>query len=220
MNISKMIKPYVLDMPPSGIRKYFDLVNEMEGVISLGIGEPDFVTLWSIREMGIYSLEKGQTYYSSNAGFLELREEISKYLNRRYGLSYDPKQQVLVTVGGSEGIDVALRVLVGPGDEVIVPEPSFVAYKGCTTFTGATPVPLKLRVEDEFRLTPELLEQAITPKTKVLILAFPNNPTGAIMTKEDLEKIVEVLKDRDIMVISDELYAELTYEPCFHRLFP
>lgn len=212
MNMSNMIKSYVREMPPSGIRKYFDLVNEMEGVISLGIGEPDFVTPWNIREMGIYSLEKGQTYYSSNAGYLELREEISKYLNRRFGLSYDPKQQILVTVGGSEGIDIALRTLAGPGDEVLIPEPSFVAYKGCTTFTGATPVPLELRVEDQFRLTPELLEKAITPQTKVLIIAFPNNPTGAIMTKEDLEKIVEILKDKNIIIISDELYSELTYE--------
>jgi aminotransferase len=212
MNMSDMIKSYVREMPPSGIRKYFDLVNEMEGVISLGIGEPDFVTPWNIREMGIYSLEKGQTYYSSNAGYLELREEISKYLNRRFELTYDPKNQILVTVGGSEGIDIALRALVGPGDEVLIPEPSFVAYKGCTTFTGATPVPLELRVEDQFRLTPELLEKAITPQTKVLIIAFPNNPTGAIMTKEDLEKIVEILKDKDIIIISDELYSELTYE--------
>lgn len=212
MNIAKMVKPYVLDMPPSGIRKYFDLINEMEGVISLGIGEPDFITPWSIREMGIYSLEKGQTHYSSNAGFLELREEISKYLKRRFELSYDPKNQILVTVGGSEGIDVALRALVGPGDEVIIPEPSFVAYKGCTTFTGATAVPLDLRAEDQFRLTPERLLSAITPKTKVIIIAFPNNPTGAIMTREDLSKIVEVLKDKEIIVISDEIYAELTYE--------
>jgi aminotransferase len=177
MNMSDMIKSYVREMPPSGIRKYFDLVNEMEGVISLGIGEPDFVTPWNIREMGIYSLEKGQTYYSSNAGYLELREEISKYLNRRFELNYDPKNQILVTVGGSEGIDIALRALAGPGDEVLIPEPSFVAYKGCTSFTGATPVPLELRVEDQFRLTPELLEKAITPQTKVLIIAFPNNPT-------------------------------------------
>jgi aminotransferase len=212
MNMSDMIKSYVREMPPSGIRKYFDLVNEMEGVISLGIGEPDFVTPWNIREMGIYSLEKGQTYYSSNAGYLELREEISKYLNRRFELNYDPKNQILVTVGGSEGIDIALRALAGPGDEVLIPEPSFVAYKGCTSFTGATPVPLELRVEDQFRLTPELLEKAITPQTKVLIIAFPNNPTGAIMTKEDLEKIVEILKDKDIIIISDELYSELTYE--------
>lgn len=212
MKISNMIKPYVRDMPPSGIRKYFDMVNEMQGVISLGIGEPDFVTPWNIRETGIYSLEKGQTYYSSNAGYLELREEIDRYLNRKYELSYDPKTEILVTVGGSEGIDTALRVLVGPGDEVIIPEPSFVAYKGCTSFTGATAVPLELRVEDQFRLTPELLEKAITPRTKVLIIAFPNNPTGAIMTREDLAKIVEVIKDKDILVISDELYAELTYE--------
>lgn len=212
MNMSDMIKPYVKNMPPSGIRKYFDMMNEMTDVISLSIGEPDFITPWSIREMGIYSLEKGQTRYSSNAGFIELREEISKYLQRRFDLVYNPKDQVLVTVGGSEGIDIAIRALAGPGDEVIIPEPSFVAYKGCTTFAGATPVPLNLRAEDEFRLTPELLEKAITPKTKVLIIAFPNNPTGAIMTKDDLQKIVDVLKDKDIVVISDEIYCELTYE--------
>jgi aminotransferase len=212
MIISDMIRTNVKDMPPSGIRKYFDMMNEMKDVISLGIGEPDFVTPWNIIEAGIYSLEKGHTHYSSNAGYIELREEISKYMKRRFGLSYNFDDQILVTVGGSEGIDVALRTLVGPGDEVIVPEPSFVAYKGCATFTGATAVPISLRAEDQFRLTPELLTKAITDKTKVLIIAYPNNPTGAIMTKEDLAKIVDVIKDKDIIVISDEIYAELTYE--------
>ncbi|MBN1075372.1 aminotransferase class I/II-fold pyridoxal phosphate-dependent enzyme [Clostridium botulinum] len=212
MILGNMIKKNVREMPPSGIRKYFDMINEMEGVISLGVGEPDFVTPWNVREAGIYSLEKGHTHYSSNAGFIELRHEISKYLYRRFNLSYNPTDEIIVTVGGSEGIDIALRALVGPGDEVIIPEPSFVAYKGCTTFTGATPKVINLRSEDEFKLTPELLEEAITPKTKVVIIPFPNNPTGAIMTREELTKIVEVLKDKDIIVISDEIYAELCYD--------
>jgi aminotransferase len=212
MKMSDMILPHIAALPYSGIRKYFDLINEMKDVISLGIGEPDFVTPWNIRESGIYSLEKGHTHYSSNAGFIELRNEISMYLKRKYGLEYDPKSDIVVTVGGSEGIDLALRALVGPGDEVIIPEPSFVAYRGCTVFSGATPVSIDLRAEDQFRLTPELLINAITPKTKMLILPFPNNPTGAIMEKDDLDKIVEVLKDKDIIVLSDEIYAELTYQ--------
>lgn len=212
MSMEDMISPRVRSIPPSGIRKYFDLINEMKDVISLGIGEPDFVTPWNIREAGIYSLEKGHTHYSSNAGFIELREEISGYLHRRFGLEYDPKTEIIVTVGGSEGIDIALRALVEPGDEVIIPEPSFVAYKGCAVFAGAAPVTVNLRAEDQFRLTPELLENAITDRTKVVIIPFPNNPTGAIMDRSDLSKIVEVLKDRNIIVISDEIYAELTYQ--------
>jgi aminotransferase len=211
MKIEEMIKSNIKNVPPSGIRKYFDLINEMEDVISLGVGEPDFLTPWNITEAGIYSLEQGHTHYSSNAGFIQLREEISKYVFRKYNLEYNPKDQILVTVGGSEGIDLALRALVGHGDEVIIPEPSFVAYKGCTAFTGATPVIINLRAEDQFKLTPELLLKALTPKTKVVILSFPNNPTGAIMTKEELAPIVEILKDRDLIVISDEIYAELTY---------
>lgn len=211
MIVKDMIKENVYKFPPSGIRKYFDLINEMQGVISLGIGEPDFVTPWNVREAGIYSLEKGHTHYSSNAGFIELRREISAYLSRKYDLIYNPLNEIMVTVGGSEGIDIAIRALAGPGDEVIIPEPSFVAYKGCTTFAGATPVTINLRHEDEFKLTPELLESAITDKTKVLVLPFPNNPTGAVMSRDELAKIVEVLKDRDIFVISDEIYAELTY---------
>lgn len=211
MILENMIVDNVKNMPPSGIRKYFDIINEMEDVISLGVGEPDFVTPWSVREAGIYSLEKGHTHYSSNAGFIELRQEIAKYLDRRFDLKYNPIDEILVTVGGSEGIDIALRALVGPGDEVIIPEPSFVAYKGCTAFTGATSVVLNLRAEDKFKLTPKMLEEAITPKTKVVIIPFPNNPTGAIMTREELAGIVEVLKDRDIIVISDEIYAELSY---------
>lgn len=211
MILEDMILDNVKNMPPSGIRKYFDIINEMEDVISLGVGEPDFVTPWNVREAGIYSLEQGHTHYSSNAGFIELRREISKYLYRRFNLNYNPENEIIVTVGGSEGIDIALRALVGPGDEVIVPEPSFVAYKGCTAFTGATAKVLNLKAEDEFKLTPEALEAAITPKTKVVIIPFPNNPTGAIMTRAELAGIVEVLKDKDIIAISDEIYSELCY---------
>ncbi|WP_315109331.1 aminotransferase class I/II-fold pyridoxal phosphate-dependent enzyme [Clostridium intestinale] len=211
MILENMILDNVRNMPPSGIRKYFDMINEMKDVISLGVGEPDFVTPWNVREAGIYSLEQGHTHYSSNAGFVELRHEISGYLNRRFNLKYNPDDEIIVTVGGSEGIDIALRALVGPGDEVIIPEPSFVAYKGCTAFTGATPKVLNLRAEDEFKLTPQMLEEAITPKTKVVIVPFPNNPTGAIMTREELSGIVEVLKNKDVIVISDEIYAELSY---------
>lgn len=166
MRLEDMILDNVKNMPPSGIRKYFDIINEMDDVISLGVGEPDFVTPWNVREAGIYSLEQGHTHYSSNAGFIELRSEISKYLHRRFNLNYNPEDEIIVTVGGSEGIDIALRALVGPGDEVIVPEPSFVAYKGCTAFTGATAKVLNLKAEDEFKLTPEDLEKAITPRTR------------------------------------------------------
>ena len=218
MNIQEMIKPSVRNMPPSGIRKYFDLLNEMKDAISLGVGEPDFVTPWSIREAGIYSLEKGHTHYSSNPGFIELRRQIANYVDRKYNVKYDPAKEIVVTVGASEGIDIALRALTGPGDEVIIPEPSFVAYKGCTAFTGATPVVIELKEEDEFRLKPEQLEKALTNRTKVVILPFPNNPTGAVMTEDDQRKIVDVLKDRDVIIISDEIYAELTYSGK-HRSF-
>lgn len=211
MMLENMIRKNVRNMPPSGIRKYFDMVNEMEDAISLGIGEPDFVTPWNVVEAGIYSLEQGHTHYSSNAGFMDLRREISNSLRNKYSLDYNP-DEIIVTVGGSEGIDIALRALVGPGDEVIIPEPSFVAYKGCTAFTGATPKILNLRAEDKFKLTPELLEKAITERTKVVIMPFPNNPTGATMTESELKSIVEVLKDKDIIIISDEIYSELTYE--------
>ena len=211
MNLSDMIRPSVKNVPPSGIRKYFDLINEMKDAISLGIGEPDFVTPWCIREAGIYSLEKGHTHYSSNPGFIELRRQIAKYVSRKYDVDYNPANEIVVTVGASEGIDIALRALAGPGDEVIIPEPSFVAYKGCTSFTGATPVTIDLKAEDEFKLQPEQLEKALTDKTKVVILPYPNNPTGAILTREEQRKLVEVLKDRDVIVISDEIYAELTY---------
>lgn len=211
MNLQEMIKPTVRNMPPSGIRKYFDLLNEMKDAISLGVGEPDFVTPWAIREAGIYSLERGHTHYSSNPGFIELRRQISRYVAKKYNVEYDPKTEIVVTVGASEAIDIVLRALVGSGDEVIIPEPSFVAYKGCTMFTGATPVVIELKEEDEFRLKPEQLEEALTERTKVVILPYPNNPTGAVMRADDQRKIVDVLKDRDVIIISDEIYAELTY---------
>lgn len=212
MTIKQMIKRNILDTPPSGIRKYFDLISEMKYAISLGIGEPDFETPWSIREEGIYSLEKGKTFYTSNAGLMELRIEISNYMKDRFSLSYDPQNQILVTVGGSEAIDVAIRTFAGPGDEVIVPEPSFVAYKGCVQFAGAKPVTIELKASHNFKLQPEQILDAITERTKAIIIGYPNNPTGAIMEYDDYKAIVDVLKDRDIIVISDELYAELTYK--------
>jgi aminotransferase len=211
MKPDDLITPHMRNIPPSGIRKYFDMINEMKDAISLGVGEPDFVTPWNIREAGIYSLEKGHTHYSSNAGLIELRVEISNYLERKYDLKYNPESQIIVTVGGSEGIDLALRMLVSRGDEVIIPEPSFVAYKGGTLMAGGTPVIINLKEKNEFRLTPEELEAAITDRTKALIISYPNNPTGAVMSKDDLAKLVEVLKDRDIVVISDEMYSELNY---------
>ncbi|MDS0528151.1 aminotransferase class I/II-fold pyridoxal phosphate-dependent enzyme [Clostridium sp. SHJSY1] len=212
MILEKMIRDDVKNMPPSGIRKFFDIVNEMDDVISLGVGEPDFVTPWNVREAGVYSLEKGHTHYSSNAGFIELREEISKYLNRKFNLTYNPQDEIIVTVGGSEGIDIALRALVGPGDEVIIPEPSFVAYKGCTAFTGAKSKVINLKAENDFKLTRKELEEAITEKTKVVIIPFPNNPTGAIMTREELQPLVDLLKEKEIIILSDEIYAELSYD--------
>ncbi len=211
INPEKLINPTVSAIPPSGIRKFFDIVAEMKDAISLGVGEPDFVTPWAIREAGIYSLEKGKTHYTSNAGLMELREAISRYLTRRFHTDYKPSDEILVTVGGSEAIDLAIRTLVSPGDEVLVPEPSFVCYKPCTVLAGGVPVPIVTREEDNFKLTPELLKEKITDKTKLLVLPFPNNPTGGIMTREDLQKIADVIKDTDIMVLSDEIYAELTY---------
>lgn len=198
---------------PSGIRKYFDIVSEMNDpdVISLGVGEPDFETPWHIRDEGIYSLEKGRTFYTANAGLLELREEINRYLNRRYDLGYNPKDEILVTVGGSEAIDIALRAMVDPGDEVIIPQPSYVSYEPCAVLAGAKPVIIELKNENQFRLTAEELEAAITDKTKVLILPFPNNPTGAIMERADLEAIAKVIEKHDIFVLSDEIYSELCY---------
>ncbi len=199
------------EIPPSGIRKFFDLAAEMEDAISLGVGEPDFVTPWHIRQAGIESLKKGHTYYTSNWGLVELRKEISTYIERKLGVSYDPKNEVLVTVGGSEALDVAIRALIAPGDEVLIPEPCFVCYKPCVSLCGGVPVTIETKMEDHFKLTPELLKQSITPKTKLLILTYPNNPTGAVMTKEDLAKIVPIIEENNLMVISDEIYGELTY---------
>ena len=201
----------VIKMKPSGIRKFFDIVSEMPDAISLGVGEPDFDTPWNVREEGIYSLEKGRTFYTSNAGLMELREAVCEYMDRRFHVAYNPKTETLLTVGGSEGIDVALRAMINPGDEVIIPEPCYVSYVPCVELADGVPVTISLKNENEFRLTKEELENAITDKTKLLILSFPNNPTGAVMEREDLEAIAEVIIKHDIYVISDEIYAELTY---------
>ena len=201
----------VVRIKPSGIRKFFDIVSEMDDAISLGVGEPDFDTPWHIRDEGIYTLEKGKTFYTSNSGLKELRVEICNYIKRKYHVEYIPNGEVLVTVGGSEAIDLGLRAMINPGDEVLIPQPSYVSYEPCTILAGGKPVIINLKAENEFRLTKEELLEAITPKTKVLILPFPNNPTGAIMEKEDLESIAEVIKEKDLIVISDEIYSELTY---------
>ncbi|MDR3077808.1 MAG: aminotransferase class I/II-fold pyridoxal phosphate-dependent enzyme [Planctomycetota bacterium] len=211
MNVREAIQPRVRDLPPSGIRKFFELVSEMRDAISLSVGEPDFITPWRIREAGIYSLEQGRTHYSPNAGLLRLRQAASGYLERRMGLSYDPRTQILVTVGGSEAIDLGLRSLAGPGDEVVIPEPCFVSYKPCAILAGAVPVTVPLSERDGFRLTPEKLEKALTPRSKVLIFPFPNNPTGAVMGREDMEKLLPLIARSGMMVISDEIYAELSY---------
>ena len=201
----------VAEMEPSGIRRFFDVASTMDNVISLGVGEPDFDTPWHIRDEGIYSLEKGRTFYTSNAGLKELKIEISKYLDRRFGLSYDYNKEMLVTVGGSEAIDIAMRAMLDPQDEVLIPQPSYVSYVPCCVLANGTPVPIELKAENEFRLTAEELEAAITPKTKLLVMPFPNNPTGAVMEKKDLEAVAEVVKKHDLFVLSDEIYAELTY---------
>ena len=201
----------ITTIEPSGIRKFFDIVSEMDDAISLGVGEPDFDTPWHIRDEGIYSLEKGRTFYTSNAGLKELKIEISKYLDRRFGLSYDYNKEMLVTVGGSEAIDIAMRAMLDPQDEVLIPQPSYVSYVPCCVLANGTPVPIELKAENEFRLTAEELEAAITPKTKLLVMPFPNNPTGAVMEKKDLEAVAEVVKKHDLFVLSDEIYAELTY---------
>lgn len=219
MNIKELLNPVVANIPPSGIRKFFDVAAEMEDAISLGVGEPDFVTPWHIRDEGIYSLEKGRTHYTSNSGLKELRIEISNYLNRRFELKYNPMSQVVVTVGGSEAIDLFIRSVVKPGDEVLIPEPSFVCYSPITALAGGVPVPIVTKAENEFRLTPQELKAAISPKTKVLVLPFPNNPTGAVMRKEHLEALAEVLKGTDTLVLADEIYAELTYGSQRHVSF-
>ena len=201
----------IVNIQPSGIRKFFDIVSEMKDAISLGVGEPDFDTPWHIRDEGIYSLEKGKTHYTSNAGLKELKVEIDRYLTRRYGLSYDPDDEILITVGGSEAIDIAMRAMLDPTDEVLIPQPSYVSYLPCAVLAGGTPVVIELKEENQFRLTAEELEAAITPKTKLLVLPFPNNPTGAVMERADLEAIAEVILRHDLFVLSDEIYADLTY---------
>ena len=202
----------IVQIKPSGIRKFFDIVSEMKDAISLGVGEPDFDTPWHVREEGIYSLEKGKTFYTSNSGLKELRVEICNYLKRSQDVTYDPMKEVIITVGGSEAIDIGLRAMINPGDEVLIPQPSYVSYEPCAILAGAKPVIINLKAENEFRLTAAELEEAITEKTKLLILPFPNNPTGAIMEKSDLEAVAEVVKKHDIYVMSDEIYAELTYK--------
>lgn len=201
----------IVTIKPSGIRKFFDLVNEMEGVISLGVGEPDFDTPWHIRDEGIYALEKGKTFYTSNSGLTELRQEIANYIKRTQGVTYDPKKELMVTVGGSEAIDVAFRAMLDPEDEVLIPEPSYVSYVPCAVLAGGKPVIIDLKAENDFRLTAEEVIEKITEKTKILVLPFPNNPTGSVMGKEELEKIAKVMIEKDIFVLSDEIYAELTY---------
>ena len=198
-------------IPPSGIRKFFDIVSEMKDAISLGVGEPDFDTPWHIRDEGIYSLEKGRTFYTSNAGLKELKLEISRYLERRFDVGYDPDREIMVTVGGSEAIDIALRAMLDPGDEVLIPQPSYVSYVPCTILAGGVPVTVELEEKDRFRLTKEKVLEKLTPKTKILVLPFPNNPTGSILEKEDLEAIADVVREKDLFVISDEIYSELTY---------
>ncbi len=210
--MTKPLSEKVLNLKPSGIRKFFDIVSEMKDAISLGVGEPDFDTPWHIRDEGIYALERGRTFYTSNAGLKDLRQEISNYISRTQGVNYSPDSEILVTVGGSEAIDIGLRAIINEGDEVIIPQPSYVSYEPCAILANAKPVIINLKEENEFRLKPEELLSAITEKTKVLILPYPNNPTGAIMEKEDLESIAEIIREKDLYVMSDEIYAALTYK--------
>lgn len=210
--MTKPLSDAVQSLKPSGIRKFFDIVSEMQDAISLGVGEPDFDTPWSVREEGIYSLERGRTFYTANAGLKELRIEIGNYISRKYDLHYDAVHEIMVTVGGSEAIDLALRAMVDPGDEVLIPQPSYVSYLPCAVMADAKPVIINLKEENEFKLTRKELEESITDKTKILVLPFPNNPTGGIMTKEELEELVPVIIEHDLYVISDEIYAELTYK--------
>jgi len=209
---NKYISPTVKSVPPSGIRKFFDLVSETKDVISLGVGEPDFVSPWHVREACVYSLEKGYTMYTSNYGLPELRAAIARYLDERFQVKYDDKKEILVTVGASEAVDMALRTVVCPGDEIIIPEPCYVSYKPCAILAGAVAVPIPTTGENEFKITPETLETYITPKTKAVVLSYPNNPTGAVLTREELEALCQVVIKHDLIVISDEIYAELTYE--------
>ncbi len=210
-DIRDVLAKKAVGMKPSGIRKFFDIVRTMEGAISLGVGEPDFDTPWNIREEGIYSLERGRTFYTSNSGLMELKTEISRYLQRRFAVSYDPEREITVTVGGSEGIDLACRALLNPGDEVIIPQPSYVSYEPCVILADGVPVIVELKEENCFKLTAEELEAKITPRTKLLVLPFPNNPTGSIMRRSELEEIARVVQEHDLYVISDEIYTELTY---------
>lgn len=212
MDYSQFISPHISLLAPSGIRKFFDIAASMDDVISLGVGEPDFVTPWAVREAGIYSLEKGHTHYTANKGTKELLCEISVYLSRKYNLSYDPSSEILVTVGGSEAIDLLIRAIISKGDEVLIPEPCFVCYKPCTLMAGGTPVTIQTEEKDNFKLTAQKLREKITDRTKLLILPFPNNPTGAVMTREDLEGIAKVVKEHNLLVLSDEIYSELTYD--------
>lgn len=215
MNYEEMLSDRAKIIKPSGIRKFFDLASQMEGVISLGVGEPDFTTPWAIREAAIYSIEKGRTFYTANRGLLELRQEICQYYKEKFEVSYNPEKECIVTVGGSEGIDIAIRAIINPGDEMIVLDPGYVAYTPGVELSGGIPVPLTLRAEDQFKLTPDLLKAAITPKTKAILMNYPSNPTGGFMTKEDYKKIVPIIKESGIIVISDEIYAELSYEDEF-----
>ena len=215
MNYEDLLSDKVKTIKPSGIRKFFDLASQMEGVISLGVGEPDFTTPWAIREAAIYSIEKGKTFYTANQGLMELRKEICRYYHRRFNVSYDPTDNCIVTVGGSEGIDIAIRAIMNPGDEMIVLDPGYVAYVPGVELADGVPVSITLQHENQFKLTPELLKAAITPKTKALLINYPSNPTGGFMTKEDYEKIVPIIKEAGIIVISDEVYAELSYEDQF-----
>lgn len=219
MNYDSLLNEKIKSIPPSGIRKFFDLVATMDDAISLGVGEPDFDTPWSVREAGIYSLEKGKTFYTPNSGLPELRREICNYTRRKYNVEYNPDNEVLVTVGGSEAIDLMIRCLVNEGDEVLIPEPSFVCYKPCATLARGVAVPIETKEENNFKLMPQQLREKITDKTKLLILPFPNNPTGAVMNKKELEAIAEVLEGTDIMVLSDEIYSELTYTDEGHTCF-
>ncbi|OEF98510.1 aminotransferase class I/II-fold pyridoxal phosphate-dependent enzyme [Desulfuribacillus alkaliarsenatis] len=211
MNIQEKLSPQVKQIPPSGIRKFFDLVVATKGVISLGVGEPDFVTPWHVRESSIHSLEQGMTSYTSNSGLLELREEICRYMDETFALKYSPNNEIMVTVGASEAIDIALRTIASQGDEVLIVEPCYVSYGPCATLAGATPVSVPTYQKDDFKLMPEVLESKITPKSKAIIMCFPNNPTGGVMEEEDLKKIADIIKKHDLLVISDEVYAELTY---------
>lgn len=219
MDYERLLCQRVRAVPPSGIRKFFDVVSEMKDAISLGVGEPDFDTPWIINDAAIYSLRQGKTHYTGNAGLPELREKIADYMERRFHVQYDPRKEIFVTIGASEGIDAAFRTLLEPGDEVLLPDPSYVSYGPGVIFAGGVPVPVATKEEDEFRLTPEALRTAITPRTKALVLPYPNNPTGAVMDREHLEAIADVLRETDIFVISDEIYAELTYDGYEHVSF-